>query len=956
MARKEERIEELKNLVIETLEEIPIGSSKKQKYLRAIERWAKEGNEKKLLNFYSKLQKIIERYGEKKEKEGQKLGEEKISSDETQISGKTTKRSRLKGGEELSITEEAVERMSQEEGIKSGTGKIEPDIKTKSAGTLEGGRIFFDARPHIAFFSIASRDPKVKSLRSLVLEDWVNAGDPEKRIVLHSILGGSEEVKNFFNTFKKEFLQSIIDYEAFIDEGNKKIILKVPEKYHQLEQAITQKLKEIYGIYGENELTRFLRAGLINQIIQDRNFPFHDIWKNHGNYGISLEIGEMAREDTGLTLKELVKKGFSPESRTFTEQLRTTPKGSEIMSPLDEFIKGIKKGYFLPFFRDNPGAYQTIEGVILQDIKIGKAFEEGNVRGLPFGENPELTKKFRGFIEASKVETHWKIIRQVALDAIQNKKYQSWLPHFFNLLGEFPEVIWDYVSRYKYREMGGSELMKFLNFITSPDYKKEFEKGNKMTYWEAYKEVSMEKGIDLSKVPFPKKVSFFLNKYVEPIHGKKGTSFKINRGELEKLFSNERIMQGGAELEKFANEMDRVFQDINNAVKNIVVEGAPKTTTEVVEDVLGDVLPRLQKVAEDYGYEIDSNALKQYISALYKSWEQYGEVVEQIDEFFKSKTPEELNRIIREIFPDVPPEVEKRIKEIFSEGGIEKAFTKDMDKVGELLGERVVKSLDKSLLKVIYLKRLAKFGVGLGGLIGIGYGIYHLFKKKKEDKKEEVKPPVPGVEAKGEGTAVSTETEEFKPIYLFPNLWNEYKLARENYKQAVQSYSRGIMNFILMSSIFANDIPDIPASDLIRLKVLAEWEGKDFSKLARGYVVAKRKGITPKTLAELEFYAGIEEPDRMKIDKIANMLEKIYNMNVKMNERLLMQAYDRYKMFMRANIDVIKIQFREWQKRQTLIEKAKLAQQNIARELGMLMAIEAYRKEEEGKEKAEAGR
>jgi hypothetical protein len=71
-----------------------------------------------------------------------------------------------------------------------------------------------------------------------------------------------------------------------------------------------------------------------------------------------------------------------------------------------------------------------------------------------------------------------------------------------------------------------------------------------------------------------------------------------------------------------------------------------------------------------------------------------------------------------------------------------------------------------------------------------------------------------------------------------------------------------------------------------------------------------------------------------------------------MNERLLMQAYDRYKMFMRANIDVIKMQFREWQKRQTLIEKAKLSQQNIARELGMLMAIEAYRKEEE-KEKEE---
>jgi Fe-S cluster biosynthesis and repair protein YggX len=79
------------------------------------------------------------------------------------------------------------------------------------------------------------------------------------------------------------------------------------------------------------------------------------------------------------------------------------------------------------------------------------------------------------------------------------------------------------------------------------------------------------------------------------------------------------------------------------------------------------------------------------------------------------------------------------------------------------------------------------------------------------------------------------------------------------------------------------------------------------------------------------------------------MLEKIYNMNVKMNERLLMQAYDRYKMFMRANIDIIKAQFREWQKRQTLLWKAKELQQNNARELGLLLAIEAQRKEKEEK-------
>jgi hypothetical protein len=222
----------------------------------------------------------------------------------------------------------------------------------------------------------------------------------------------------------------------------------------------------------------------------------------------------------------------------------------------------------------------------------------------------------------------------------------------------------------------------------------------------------------------------------------------------------------------------------------------------------------------------------------------------------------------------------------------------------------------------------------------------------KGKKKEEIKPPVAIVEEEVGGRVIATQTEEFRPIYLFPNLWNEYKSARENYKQAVQSYTRGILNFILMSSIFADEIPGIPASDLIRLKVLAEWEGKDFTKLARGYVVAKRRGITPKTLEELEFYAGLDEPDRMKLDKIASMLEKIYNMNVKMNERLLMQAYDRYKMFMRANIDIIKAQFREWQKRQTLVLKAKELLQNNAKELGMLMAIEAYRKGEE-KEKEE---
>ena len=230
---------------------------------------------------------------------------------------------------------------------------------------------------------------------------------------------------------------------------------------------------------------------------------------------------------------------------------------------------------------------------------------------------------------------------------------------------------------------------------------------------------------------------------------------------------------------------------------------------------------------------------------------------------------------------------------------------------------------------------------------------------KKEELESVATPTIQKEEGKTEEGVVERreEEEKFRPVYLFPNLWNEYKLARENYKRAVESYSKGLFNFILLSSAFSDGIPDIPAGELVRLKILAEWEGRDFSKIAHGYVVAKRRGITPRNLAELEFYAGIEEPDRMKIDKVASLLEKIYNMNVKMNERLLMQAYDRYKMFMRANIDVIKMQFREYEKRQTLLLKAKNLAQEVEKQLGLklLMKQEATPKTEEEKKELRIG-
>ncbi|MFZ8805293.1 MAG: hypothetical protein ACO2PO_20270 [Candidatus Calescibacterium sp.] len=891
----------------------------------------------------------------------------KLGEEEQGITGRRETTKGEKSKTETKRKEAPVERKKGAERIKEGIGKSE-EIFGTTRTSFQKEKLIFDARPHITLFSIASRDPKVKSLRALVVEDWVNIGDIERRGVPHLILGGSDEVENFFRIFKKGDFVNLIEYEVIIDDQNRRLILRVPEDYFKFEEQLTRKLKEIYGIYGENELKRFLRAGLITEIIEDRNFNFEKIRESHGNYRISLEIGDLIREDTEWKLNKFVRKGFSPDiNKTFTSLLK--------VEELDKYIEGweIRRGYLLPFLRDESDLYLTIDGILERNIEIGKAFERGDVKKFPFGKRPEYGK----LVEMGKVKESWRIIRQIVFDTL-NSGRPDWLKHFSNLVEFFPGIIWDYVSRYEPRKSGGSELIHFLSFITSPEEKYKINMGGKkVNYWEGYEIIAKEKGIDLSKATFPEKVVFFLNDYVSMSQAREGKTFEVDINKLAEQISDKRIQEGYRTLAEFANDMVKIDREIKDRVEGIL------KGIESYNEALRELKRKFEEVAKKWRLRANVEGIEGFFKEVTKIVEEYVKQTGKMPEDFW----EEVNKVAETILTSrrretsivpfrkgviVPLEQEleaqgiwgrilenAKAKGLFAGEKIENLINNEMGMVGDLIGEEAGRLLRAPFFKTTYLKRLARYGGLVGGIMGIGYGIYHLFFKDKKEK-EEPKSPIAVVEEEAGGKVVATQTEEFRPIYLFPNLWNEYKAARESYKQAVHSYTRGILNFILMSSIFANEIPDIPASDLIRLKVLAEWEGKDFTKLAQGYVVAKRRGITPKTLEELEYYAGVEEPERMKLEKIASMLEKVYNMNVKMNERLLMQAYDRYKMFMRANIDIIKSQFREWQKRQTLIEKAKLSQQSIAKELGLLLAIEAYKKEKEkekeGEKIAEAGR
>jgi len=824
--------------------------------------------------------------------------------------------------------------------IGAGTGKTteEKKIETKKRKkekktrrteplqrrVVDKGTISFDAIPHIAYYSITI--PKYSDLykmRVLPLWDWKNEIDIRKRMSLNFILGTEDEVKGFFSGIERGQFIRDLNYEIISEVKGKmkRLVLRVGEQYASLENDLREIMRNLVkGHYGQEELKKFLRAGLITRILQDNDLNWNQIQDLYGDWGISLEtdrFGIIERIDTKFSLNDL--EPISPRAgKTFTEHLRTK---------LNVWIPkwGIREGELLYAFRDTSNKYDTVNQIIERDVEIGKALEEGDVYKMP------LTgiKKVQG----GAVHKRFSFVYSLGEDFY--KKYPQFYPDYLKMIHRFPNVIWDYISNFK-------QLFPHSEALPEAELFLDFIKNRKLrggqTYIQLYgKETG--KTIDFSQLNFTQKVGETLQENLEELGLKEEQIDKI-RGEVEGFVSkNENFIKSFYQIENKARQIQDTIISSVEAVKK-------GTMTE--QEALEAILPELKKFAKEYGYEIDPEDFQKYLDSVLEYREKYPEMREELEKLMRLYNAGEIDERT----------YSEGVKRILKDKKIdmEKTWEKDIkvlqEKFGDKLGNLTNTPEGVGFLKRIWRNRAFKRAFPI---FIIGGGIWGLYTLLRKDKKEDVKPPVAVVEEKGEGRAVATETEEFRPIYLFPNLWNEYKLARENYKQAVQSYTRGIMNFILMSSIFADGITDIPASDLIRLKVLAEWEGKDFSKLAQGYVVAKRRGITPKTLAELEFYAGIEEPDRMKLDKIASMLEKIYNMNVKMNERLLMQAYDRYKMFMRANIDIIKSQFREWQKRQTLLWKAKELQQNNEKELGMLMAIEAYRKGEE-KEKSEAGR
>ena len=913
---KKEGIKILKANIISALEELGVSPEKKHKYLAQIEKWVEEGNIEQLNNFYKKIQEKIQKYGTKEQRKGRRRvleGEkvENIPAEFHEISGRTTTGRILKGGEEVSATEKAVEEMFEES--EKGGGLKQPKTKSKI--------ISFDARPYIAYYAITNpRYINLYRLRALPLWDWLNENDIRKGMALNFILGTEDEVRNFFSAVEKwQFIRDL-DYKII---PGKRLVLRVGNQYASLEDALREVMRKLVkGHYGEEELKRFLRAGVITRILQDADFNWDEIQNKYGDRKITLEIerfGTIERIDTEFSLKDL--EAIS-SGKTFTEHLRTN---INMWQPR----WGLRVGEFLYAFRDSSTQYDTIEKIIKRDIQIGKALEEDDVYKMP------LTgiKK----VQAGALHKRYSFTYAIGEDIY--RRFPQFYPHYLKMIHLFPNVIWDYISNfeglYPHLQEALPEAEFFLDFIN----KRKLSGGQ--TWIQRYAKKTKQE-IDFSQLSFSQKVGETLQENLEELGVKEEQISKIKEGVEKFVSKNESAI-------KTFYHIDRNTQQIQQKILSGVEAVAKGTMTE--EEALQAILPDLKQFAKDYGYEIEYEEVQKYLESLLENREKRAEMREQLEKLMRLYNNGEIDE----------KTYSERVENILKNNkiDIEETWKQEFKTLKEKFGDKL-ENLTKTSEGVGFLKRIWQNRIFKRALpiFIIGGGIWGIYTLLRKDKKEEVKPPVAIVEEEVGGKVVATQTEEFRPIYLFPNLWNEYKAARESYKQAVQSYTRGILNFILMSSIFANEIPDIPASDLIRLKVLAEWEGKDFTKLAQGYVVAKRRGITPKTLEELEYYAGVEEPERLKLEKIASMLEKIYNMNVKMNERLLMQAYDRYKMFMRANIDIIKSQFREWQKRQTLIEKAKLSQQAIAKELGLLLAIEAYKKEKEkeGEKIAEAGR
>jgi hypothetical protein len=876
----------LKEIIIEKINEGILTKDEAQELLTELRR---KKSIKQINQFREKIEGV-----KGKEKKEKKETETKKKKEET------TKKGRERGGK---TTEKRITTRGETK-----YEKTKAEIRISEAWR---GTIIFDAKPHISFFAIAhSHNEPLYNLRAAGLWDWWMGNDVSKKLTLNLILGSDDEVQKFVEALGK--LETRLNYEVFVDDTNKKLILKVGREYWTGEQNVIDALKKATYFVGENELKKFLRAGLLSNILQDKDFPFFNIQEQHGKYRVVLKIGETLDNafevSTNLTLNDLQKLS---DTKTFTELLRTESK--------NVYINNVIKGDLLYILADKPENFETIDKIIERDIMYGEKFEGGRITELPMKTFTE--------VEIGRLKTTKSIYEQLLYDLFKMEGGRERIPIFQKLVVKFPEVLWDYKSNYL-KEGEAPSIHTFNEFVSKVERN---IRGKKTTYLKAIAEII---GEDPSTLTFTRKVEDYL----------------ISRGKgVEHHVDVQKLVHGVLDNEKFEEGLRGFYQPIKGI--NKVIEDMKITANKYIigkitkEEAVDYFISSLKQFAEEYDYEIDEEGARRLYDNLLKNWEKNREIIDQLEELYRKYDAGEID----------DKTFSESVNKAIGKEKIEEAYNKDIkaiqEKFGDKLGETIKVAEKKGLLKAIWKNRAFKFGIPFVIVLGGIWTVIHLLRKKKLE--TVATPTIQEGKTREEGVAKQEEEEKFRPIYLFPNLWNEYKIARENYKRAVESYSKGLLNFILLSSVFSDGIPDIPAGELVRLKILAEWEGRDFAKIAHGYVVAKRRGITPSSLAELEFYAGIEEPDRMKIDKIASLLEKIYNMNVKMNERLLMQTYDRYKMFMRANIDAIKMQYREYAKRQTLLLKAKTLAKEVEKQLGLKLLLhqEATPKEEEEKAK-----
>ena len=185
--------------------------------------------------------------------------------------------------------------------------------------------------------------------------------------------------------------------------------------------------------------------------------------------------------------------------------------------------------------------------------------------------------------------------------------------------------------------------------------------------------------------------------------------------------------------------------------------------------------------------------------------------------------------------------------------------------------------------------RAGMIGLGLAGIAGAGYWIISkIFGKKEVD---EVANKT--FQAIQEGKEVPDEYAELPLWDTRKALW-KYFSAFEKYRRAVDNYAKNMLVASIMANVISSDIPEFDRGEIIKLKTLAELEGKDFQKLAKGYIVAKRRGLQVRSIEDLELYSAIDE-EVPRFDKVIDSLNKIYDKYIKEAELELKHAWEEYK-------------------------------------------------------------